>query len=410
MALAYLDHAAWQTMLQREGWTGYLALTPEHIFLQSGLIMPLHMHTNPRVPSAVLATSERSALIVPRIQLSYLAQAPVETDILVTFGDFDLRKAETSNSDEAAGLRRAIEREHRARTWTEGVAEAARLLNVAGERLGYDETGLTQAGEDALLQALRAHLIHGSERFRQVRRIKPPRAVELMTHALLIAEESLVEAVAAARPGVTQQTMHAVYRAAVGRRGGVPVHVGIGVADSSVLPINRPLPKPLKQGDLIRLDVGVLYDGFLADTARMVTIGAPSFDALRTYAALQVGESAAVGTVTAGARTAEVFEAGVAPVRAVIADYTRPHIGHAIGVHRYEAPLIAPEPDERIGAGEVLNIEVPFYDFEQGGFNVEDTVVVRHDGARILNVLSRELLDAQNFVQRAEASRMAARV
>jgi Xaa-Pro aminopeptidase len=409
MAFAYLDHGAWQTMLNREGWAGYLALVPEHIFLQSGLIMPLHMHTNPRIPSAVLATAERTALVVPRIQLSYLAQAEVQADIVVTFGEFDLRAAQASDSDEAAGLRREMEREHRSRTWTDGIALASRLLGVAGERLGYDETALTEGNAEALRKVLHAPLVSGSDGFRRVRRVKPAAAVEVLRRALLIAEESLVETVAAARPGVTQQTLHGIYRAAVGRRGATPVHVGIGIGDSAVLPINRPLAKPLRAGDLIRLDVGVLYDGFLADTCRMVSIGVPSSRTLRTYSALQTGEAAAVRAVAEGATTAEIFEAGVAPVREMISDYDRPHIGHAIGVHRYEAPLIAPVPNERIGVGEVLNVEVPFYDFVQGGFNVEDTVVVGHDGVRVLNVLPRELVDAQEYVQSTEAARVAAR-
>ena len=53
-------------------------------------------------------------------------------------------------------------------------------------------------------------------------------------------------------------------------------------------------------------------------------------------------------------------------------------------VRRHEIPLLAPDSDEVIAPGEVINVELPPYDFEVGGFNVEDTVVVGEVGTRLL--------------------------
>ncbi len=407
MPLSYLDPTAWRDMLQSHNWAGYVALTPEHIFLQAGFLQPLHMHTNPRIPVTSVATTDRIALVIPRIQLAYLSQASIEVDVLVTFGEFDIRLAGTSSSDEARALAELISHENRARSWSEGVALACRRLGLDDGVLAHDETGLSDQGRELLRASVRVPMVGGIEAFREVRRCKTDRTLGIIGEAVRITEESLVETVSAVRPGITQKELHHIYRSAVGRRGGVPGHVGIGVGSASVFPINLPIPKRIDPGDLIRLDVGALYGGFFADTARVVSVGPPTAATCKTYDALLAGETAAVRQVRAGARTSRIFHAAVDTVREVIKEYKRPHTGHAIGVSRYEIPLIAPEPDEPIGVGEVVNVEVPLYDFEQGGFNIEDTVVVKPEGPVVLTSLPRELLDAGEFLQRTRATKSA---
>jgi Xaa-Pro aminopeptidase len=399
----FLHTASLDGMLDRHGWAGYVALNPEHVFLLTGFMMPLHMNTNPLVPAVAVYTPKVRALVVPRIQLAYLAQADLTIDLLVTFGAFDIQGYENSEAPDARSLSRWLAKEHRAPAWLSAVTQAVTHAGLIGAELGCDEPGLLGELPAMLAAQVRCQLVAGTAAFRQVRRRKTPAAAAVMERAAAIVEESIVETLARTHPGTTQGEAHRFYRAAVGRRGGTAGHVGIGFGPASVLPINRPTARPLQHGDVIKLDVGALYEGFFADTARVVTVGPPSHEAQRIYGALLEAEQEATTRVRTGASVRDIFTSMMERVRRTIPSYTRPHCGHAIGVSRYEVPLIADEPDATLLSGEMINIEVPLYDFRVGGLNVEDTIWALDEGPRLLTRLPRELMEIGDFLSSARS-------
>lgn len=122
-----------------------------------------------------------------------------------------------------------------------------------------------------------------------------------------------------------------------------------------------PGPRRLRDGDLVKLDVTPELDGFLADAAISVPVGAPSTavrrllraadDCLRQALAAAVagGPLRAIGAATE--RTARRHGASVFPEL---------H-GHGIGRQIHEEPTVpnvdAPWLDQRLDAGLVLAIE-----------------------------------------------------
>jgi Xaa-Pro aminopeptidase len=77
-----------------------------------------------------------------------------------------------------------------------------------------------------------------------------------------------------------------------------------------------------------------------------------------------------------------------------IPDYRRHHIGHAIGLEMYEAPLLVEGSDARLEAGMVVNVETPYYESGYGGFQIEDTVLVTEAGGELLTKADRTLAAA----------------
>jgi Xaa-Pro aminopeptidase len=91
----------------------------------------------------------------------------------------------------------------------------------------------------------------------------------------------------------------------------------------------------------------------------------------------------------------EVFQAGQEAVRANgIANYTRGHIGHSVGLDERieEAPNLAPMEHRPLEPGMVLCVEMPYYAYGVGALQVEDMVVITDTGYEKLTSLGRELV------------------
>ena len=65
-------------------------------------------------------------------------------------------------------------------------------------------------------------------------------------------------------------------------------------------------------------------------------------------------------------------------------EYRRSHVGHGIGIDGYDIPHLAPDDSTPVEEGMVLCVETPYYQLGWGGLQVEDTVVVRQNGAETL--------------------------
>jgi methionyl aminopeptidase len=138
-----------------------------------------------------------------------------------------------------------------------------------------------------------------------------------------------------------------------------------------------PSSRALREGDIVGLDYGVIYDGFYGDAAVTVGVGKVSEEARRL---MQVTEQAlykGIEQLYAGKRLGDL---GFAVQQAAeVAGYSvvRAFVGHGIGKKLHEEPPVPNygEPDRglRLKEGMVLAIE-PMVN--AGGYEVE----IKDDG------------------------------
>lgn len=140
---------------------------------------------------------------------------------------------------------------------------------------------------------------------------------------------------------------------------------------------------PAKKGDLIRFDGGVTYLGYVTDFARLFCFGKPSQRAKDIYAAECAGYDTAMSMIAPGVPMADVFEKTQEAVRKNgIPNYLRGFVGHSIGCNVFaeEWPYVSPASKEVFEPGMVLSIEIPYYNPNLGGFNLEDSLVITETG------------------------------
>ncbi len=152
---------------------------------------------------------------------------------------------------------------------------------------------------------------------------------------------------------------------------------------------------PAQPGDIIKIDVGCIVDGYSSDGGRTAVLGEASRDALKIYEALHRSFDVGLTLFTPGRPLKEIH----ATVAATMWDlgyetYSRGHFGHGVGssIWSEEWPFISADSDATLEPGMVLAFETPWYIDGLGGFIIEDQLLVTDSGCEVMAPLSRDLL------------------
>jgi methionyl aminopeptidase len=148
-------------------------------------------------------------------------------------------------------------------------------------------------------------------------------------------------------------------RSAPARVYGFPGTVLISVNDEVVHGI--PGPRCLRSGDVVKLDVTVEKDGYIADAARTVIVGHATQTAHRLAACAEAAFAAGLRVARAGRRVNEIGRAVEKRVRDSGFTVLRDLTGHGVGRTIHEPPTVAnyfdPWQTDILTEGLVLTIE-----------------------------------------------------
>jgi methionyl aminopeptidase len=218
--------------------------------------------------------------------------------------------------------------------------------------------------------------------------------IAIMRRAGRVVAEMHEVAAARAVPGATTADLDRVCRDVLDRRHarsnflgyhGFPAVACVSVNEVVVHGI--PGARVLREGDIVSIDCGAIIDGWHADAAITVAVGAVDDDSQRlmdvTKAALDASIEQCVPRRTLG----DIGAASMAVVKAAGFDYLREYTGHGIGTAMHEPPDIpnygTPGRGLRLQVGHVIAIE-PMV--TAGAADVvtldDDWTVVTSDGGR----------------------------
>ena len=184
----------------------------------------------------------------------------------------------------------------------------------------------------------------------------------------LVVHKTLEALAAAVRPGVTTAHLDAVAARIFDAHGarsapalvyGFPGTVLISVNDEVVHGI--PGLRRIERGDVVKLDVTVERDGYMADAARTVVVEGGSPVARRLTRCAERAFEAALDVATAGRKVREIGRAVERVVRAEGFTVIRSLTGHGIGRTIHEPPSVPnhfdPWQQDELTDGLVLTIE-----------------------------------------------------
>lgn len=178
-------------------------------------------------------------------------------------------------------------------------------------------------------------------------RIKSPQEIEKMRVAGGVASQILQDLAKAVQPGMTTGEIdqlaaelmreHECKSAFLGYRG-FPGQTCISVNEEVVHGIGG--ERRIQPGDILKIDVGIVKNGFIGDNATTVAVGEIPIETKRLLKATEESLYAAIDNARAGLRLAELCGAVEAHVKPLGFTVVREFVGHGVGRELHEEPQV----------------------------------------------------------------------
>ena len=192
--------------------------------------------------------------------------------------------------------------------------------------------------------------------------------IERMRTANELVANVLAELSGMVAPGVTTADLDAAAERLVRAAGAEPAFKGYrGYPCTLCASVNEqvvhgiPSARPLVEGDIISLDMGVKLNGFYGDSAVTVPVGRVSDEAEKLLRVTRESLAKGIEQVQLGGRISDIGHAIQEHVEAHGFTVVREFVGHGIGAALHEDPQIAnygePGRGPRLAEGMVLAIE-----------------------------------------------------
>ena len=180
--------------------------------------------------------------------------------------------------------------------------------------------------------------------------IKSPEEIEIMRQAGRINALAHETVRGMIHPGVTTAELDAAAEQVIRDHGGIPTFKGypgpypypatLTISVNEALVHGIPGKRTLKSGDIVSIDCGTTYKGFVADSAFSAGVGEISKEAQRlldvTEKALQIG----IAIMQAGNRVGDISAAIQEHVEDHGYNVPREYTGHGVGRQMHEAPQV----------------------------------------------------------------------
>jgi methionyl aminopeptidase len=198
--------------------------------------------------------------------------------------------------------------------------------------------------------------------------LKTPGEVQLMDEANRIVHQVLEAMGRSIVPGVTSRDLDRLAEKIIRDAGGVPAFLNyrgypatLCISVNDVIVHGIPKDVPLKEGDIVGIDCGVLYKGYYGDAARTFAVGTIAPEAQRLLEVTEEALRRAVAQVRPGGRLSDIGHAVQRYAESNGFSVVREFSGHGIGASLHEDPQIpnygAPGKGPKLKPGMVLAIE-----------------------------------------------------
>jgi Xaa-Pro aminopeptidase len=278
------------------------------------------------------------------------------------------------------------------KTSTSGSVDAIKLAveHIRGlapgiKRIGIEASFLPADADAALRQALpECEIVDAHFPLERLRARKTAAELRLLREASERVIASMLAVFESCAPGVSKaELVERLRREEVGR--GLTFEYCLITGGTS---LNRaPSDQRLERGDIISLDSGGNYRGYIGDLCRMGVMGEPDPELEDLLGAVDRIQQAARKPIRRGARGSEIFAAAEALVHASPHRAYLEFMAHGMGLITHEAPRLAQtrayssyDADRALESNMIVSIETTMKHPSRGFIKLEDTVAVTDDG------------------------------
>jgi Xaa-Pro aminopeptidase len=272
----------------------------------------------------------------------------------------------------------------------EKAVDYARRLSPKAKRIGAELAFLPVDSAEILRKALpNIEIKDALFVLERLRAVKTPEELKM----LRIASDAVIDSMAAViknhGAGTTKAELTEALRREETSRG-LTFDYCLITAGAS---LNRaPSDQRWEKGDILSLDSGGNYHGYIGDVCRMGIIGEPDAELVDLLAEVEAVEQASMKPIRAGALGKEIYAAANAVLHKSKMHNHAEFLAHGMGLVSHEAPRLtnsgpvpydAYDAERPLETGMVISVETSLQHPQRGFIKLEDTVVVTPAGFEV---------------------------
>jgi len=261
---------------------------------------------------------------------------------------------------------------------------------VPAKRIGIETTFMPMDAGAALRNAMPDSEIKDALVVLERQRLrKSPEELAMLRAASEKVIDSMMAVIANHGPGSTKAEIAEALRREEVNRGLTFEYCLIAAGTSH----NRaPSEQRWEKGDVLSVDSGGNYHGYIGDLARMAILGEPDAELEDLLGEIETIQRAAFKPIRAGVMGGEIYAAGEALLAKSKQHNNMEFLAHGMGLVSHEAPHLTndgpvPYTDEDayrpLESGTVISVETTLKHPARGFIKLEDTVVVTETGFEI---------------------------
>ena len=260
-------------------------------------------------------------------------------------------------------------------------------LDLGNRTIGIEPPFMPTDAFETLRSALpQAKITDSLIMLERLRACKSPAELELIEQASIRVVDSMLEVISSHPPGTSKRDLvDALRRAEINR--GLTFEYCLITAGTN---LNRaPSDQIVQEGDILSLDSGGNFQGYIGDLCRMAVFGEPDDELRELLSEVDGIQQAARAPIKTGAMGGDIFASAEEVLRRSRYSNQLEFVAHGMGLITHEAPRLtsrAPVPypaadaNQPLQAGMVLSIETTLPHPKRGFVKLEDTVAVTDSG------------------------------
>jgi len=239
------------------------------------------------------------------------------------------------------------------------------------------------------LQSIEEALLH-------LRAVKEKAEIERLRRAAHIADQAMQYVLDQAVEGKKELELVGLAKMIIAKEGGEDESFEpfLMSGDRSWLPQRVATEKEIHYGELIVFDMGALFQGYCSDITRTFALGNLSPEQKKLFQVALVAHDKAIQAIRPGVEAQYIDQVARSYIEESGYGPYFPHLtGHGLGLEIHELPILDRGNPARLEEDMVLTIEPGLYLPGIGAARVEDMLLVTKDGAELLTLTPRNLIN-----------------
>ena len=215
-----------------------------------------------------------------------------------------------------------------------------------------------------------------------------------MRRAVVIAQNALKACIPLIKIGMREKELASELTIQLLKNGSspeIPFSPIVSSGPNSANPHAAPSDRKLQAGDMLVIDWGAGYDGYISDLTRTFAVGQVDAECQKIHKIVQEANAAGRAAGKPGAPCAAVDKAARDVIeKSGYGVYFNHRTGHGIGMEGHEDPYMRGDNMEILKPGMCYTVEPGIYLTERNGVRIEDNMVVTESGTESLSDMNRE--------------------